>query len=502
MAVRYGYFNSVDGDRKYNAEDMTMYFKGLVSDGIYQTIGNMFAVTATSGLTVSIGTGRALVNMHWIECDAPFTITFDAASVSSDTYQLIVLRCDLADNVRSVGVFTKTSSDGTISLTNNDTVTELCIARVRIRANASSISQSDIRDYRGSSYCPWITGLIKQVDVSQLNAQFYKYYEEQTEELEAYMAQQKTSFDNWLSSLQSELNVNTKLKSYQSTFTTTKNNTTEIPLISNYEEGDVLLIHIGGVMFVEGTEFTIDSQNQKVILKNPVYYDNLITQILLKSTIGDGSSGGTSGITATKIESGTDLNTIKTTGLYYVDEDVITTNKPDGVNYQYTLLVIAGNGFLTQFLMNNGAGHGRNIYLRTADPLDDSIEWYEWQSFMDDSYLPKRVSNKLIANSNIINTSKLSVKGEILSGFASIQGTFTLKSGAEMTSGIVLATNPSSNLVPKQVVYGKILCAEGDAGIVKINGESTSEWRNVVLVKWNNIESEEYYIDLAYSANV
>lgn len=286
MAVRYGYFNSVDGDRKYNAEDMTMYFKGLVSDGIYQTIGNMFAVTATSGLTVSIGTGRALVNMHWIECDAPFTITFDAASVSSDTYQLIVLRCNLADDVRSVGVFTKTSSDGSISLTNNDTITELCIARVRIRANASSISQSDIRDYRGSSYCPWITGLVKQVDVSQLNTQFYKYYEEQTAELEAYMAEQKASFDSWLSSLQNELQVNTKLKKYQYSYETTTENEREIPLISNYEDGDVLLVHINGVLYVEGDEYTINTENQKIILKRPVTKDNLITQILIKSVIG------------------------------------------------------------------------------------------------------------------------------------------------------------------------------------------------------------------------
>lgn len=285
MAVRCGYFNSVDGDRKYNAEDMTMYFKGLVSDGIYQTIGNMFAVTATSGLTVSIGTGRALVNMHWIECDAPFTITFDAASVSSDTYQLIVLRCNLADNVRSVGIFTKTSSDGTISLTNNDTVTELCIARVRIRANASSISQSDIRDYRGSSYCPWITGLIKQVDVSQLNAQFYEYYEEQTAELKAYMAQQKASFDSWLSSLQSELQVNTKLKKYEYSYETTTEES-EIPLISNYEDGDVLLVHINGVLYVEGTEFTIDTTNNQISLAKSVTKDNLITQILIKSIIG------------------------------------------------------------------------------------------------------------------------------------------------------------------------------------------------------------------------
>ena len=67
MAIKYGYFNSVNGDRKYNAEDMTMYFKGLVSDGIFQTIGDMFVVTAGDGLTVTVGTGRALVNTHWIE---------------------------------------------------------------------------------------------------------------------------------------------------------------------------------------------------------------------------------------------------------------------------------------------------------------------------------------------------------------------------------------------------------------------------------------------------
>lgn len=379
MAVRYGYFNSVDGDRKYNAEDMTMYFKGLVSDGIYQTIGNMFAVTATSGLTVSIGTGRALVNMHWIECDAPFTITFDAASVSSDTYQLIVLRCNLADNVRSVGVFTKTSSDGTISLTNNDTVTELCIARVRIRANASSISQSDIRDYRGSSYCPWITGLIKQVDVSQLNAQFYKYYEEQTAELEAYMAQQKASFDSWLSSLQSELQVNTKLKKYQYSYEITTANEREIPLISNYEDGDVLLAHINGVLYVEGDEYTIDAENRKIILRKPATKDNLITQILIKSIIGGGSGGG---ITPKKLEN-VDLNTVTETGSYYADFDHTCKNVPSKVgSYGFSIIVTNGGGVVYQLLMKNTIDEKNRLFMRV---IDSDGEVYPWSNYMQES---------------------------------------------------------------------------------------------------------------------
>ena len=231
MAIKYGYFNSVNGDRKYNAEDMTMYFKGIVSDGIFQTIGDMFVVTAGDGLTVTVGTGRALVNTHWIENTTVLKLNLGSASVSSDVYKMIVLRCDLSDNIRSVSIITKSNTSGAIILTNNDTITELCIARVCIRKNATAVSQSDIRDCRGSSYCPWITGLINQVDISQLNEQFYKYYEEQTAELNAYMQKQKDEFDEWLSTLQKELTVNTTLKKYQSTYTTTSE-TTEIPLIS------------------------------------------------------------------------------------------------------------------------------------------------------------------------------------------------------------------------------------------------------------------------------
>lgn len=38
MAVTYGFFNSVNGDRKYNADQMSSYFEGLVTDPEYQCI--------------------------------------------------------------------------------------------------------------------------------------------------------------------------------------------------------------------------------------------------------------------------------------------------------------------------------------------------------------------------------------------------------------------------------------------------------------------------------
>ena len=35
MSMRSGFFNSVDGDRLYNAEDMTMPYRNLISNGVF-----------------------------------------------------------------------------------------------------------------------------------------------------------------------------------------------------------------------------------------------------------------------------------------------------------------------------------------------------------------------------------------------------------------------------------------------------------------------------------
>ena len=43
MAITYGFFNSVDGDRKYNAEQMSTYFDGL-EDAIPSFIPSFFSL--------------------------------------------------------------------------------------------------------------------------------------------------------------------------------------------------------------------------------------------------------------------------------------------------------------------------------------------------------------------------------------------------------------------------------------------------------------------------
>ena len=59
MAITSGFFDSVSGDRTYDADQMSTYFEGLISDGVYENVGDRFAVTsANSGMNINVGAGR------------------------------------------------------------------------------------------------------------------------------------------------------------------------------------------------------------------------------------------------------------------------------------------------------------------------------------------------------------------------------------------------------------------------------------------------------------
>lgn len=67
MAITSGFFNSVNGDRVYNAREISMYFDGLISDGVYESVGGKLQVTATGlGMQVTVAAGRAIIDCQWL----------------------------------------------------------------------------------------------------------------------------------------------------------------------------------------------------------------------------------------------------------------------------------------------------------------------------------------------------------------------------------------------------------------------------------------------------
>ena len=62
MAFSYGFYNSLNGDRKYDSEDISRMFDGILMDGIVGAVGDTFAVNASSGTVVTVASGRAWFN--------------------------------------------------------------------------------------------------------------------------------------------------------------------------------------------------------------------------------------------------------------------------------------------------------------------------------------------------------------------------------------------------------------------------------------------------------
>ena len=281
MAITFGFFDSVDEDRKYDADQMSTYFEGLISDGVYENIGDRFAVTASGvGLGLSIGTGRAIIKSHWIKSDALETLTLDPADVQFTRIDAVVLRYDAA--AREITLTLKKGTPAPSAqipeITRNDEVYELYLAAVYLNKGATSPSM--ISDLRGSTYCSWVTGIVKQVDTSDLFRQwqtaYAEYYAESTAAFDAYMTSRMAAFNAWFSALTKELTVQTGVTKlyYQYkgrgplsfvVFGVQFDGRNPIPFNDYNPETDILLLYFDGKYVEQDFDYLIKKYDLPVI---------------------------------------------------------------------------------------------------------------------------------------------------------------------------------------------------------------------------------------------
>lgn len=172
-----GFFNSVNGDRLYNADQMSRIFEGLITDGVYESVGNKMAVQPNNGMTIQIATGRGWFGRHWVENDSELTLTVADSDVLLNRYVAVVIKVDDTDAVRDVIPQLKYSEFATTpvkpTMTRTETVKEYCLAYIYLKAGATAITASDIEDTRGNeALCGWVTGLIEQLNSATLFSQF------------------------------------------------------------------------------------------------------------------------------------------------------------------------------------------------------------------------------------------------------------------------------------------------------------------------------------------
>lgn len=261
MAITSGFFDSVDGDRTYDADQMSNYFDGLVSNGVYENIGDRFIVrSAFNGMNITVGAGRAIIQSHWVKNDATATLTLDPSDVQLNRIDVVVLRLD--NDARDISLVVKkgTGATGTPTMpdiTRTESVYELYLAAVYISKGASQ--PTSITDLRPSSYCGWVTGIIQQVDTSDLFNQWLLAYADQYEMFKTFIDEKTAAFNEWFSTLTKDLVVQAGIIKLQHTeWVSASSNSARIDrgeLADYNEESDILFVYVDGVFFVEGIDY-------------------------------------------------------------------------------------------------------------------------------------------------------------------------------------------------------------------------------------------------------
>lgn len=299
MALEYGFFNAVkqtDGtyDRVYNAEQMSRYFNGLVSPGVYESVGGGLQVRAGTGMTVQVQTGRAILgdNCQWLDNDAVLDIVLNAAHVTLNRYTAIVMRLDYTN--RNISIVAVDGANATAptkpAMTRTSAIMEYCLAYVYVGKGVTTITQSAITDTRpDNTVCGWVTGLVQQVDTSQLFLQWQTAYAEFYAQMQAWQTQQAAAFDAWFSTLTGQLQVNTYIQEHRNTVSVTTS-TTQVSIgISQYvPTTDILIANLNGIALVEGTDYSISGTGTgaKMTLTKAIDGNNVIEFRVLKSKIG------------------------------------------------------------------------------------------------------------------------------------------------------------------------------------------------------------------------
>lgn len=116
MALTSGFFDSVDGDRRYDADQFSSFLDGIVYDGVYGAYGNCFYVMSNESedLGIIIDTGRAWFNHTWTLNDTYYNLTMPEADLLLDRIDAVVIEVNKEDRQNSFQVVQGTPADSPV----------------------------------------------------------------------------------------------------------------------------------------------------------------------------------------------------------------------------------------------------------------------------------------------------------------------------------------------------------------------------------------------------
>lgn len=182
MPITSGFYNSVNGDRVYDADQFGSLFDGIIAEGIFPNVGDKFFVRpAGNSMNVYVGSGKAWLNKRWVENNGDETLTIQASNASLDRIDSVVVSVDTSKAVRAAkfevikGTAAAVPSPPLVA--SGGEKKYFVLANVKVVKNSRAITAEQITNFVGSSLTPYVSGPVSTISLDALQAKLQGEFE-------------------------------------------------------------------------------------------------------------------------------------------------------------------------------------------------------------------------------------------------------------------------------------------------------------------------------------
>ena len=173
MAISSGFYNSVNGDRTYDADQFGSLFDGIIAPGVFPNVGDKFRVRPTNnGMSVYVGAGKAWLNNRWVENSGDETVTLTGSHATLDRIDLVCIEVDRSKAVRGAKIKVVQGTPAVTPLIPNvgdsgDRQT-FALAQIKVIKNSRQIVAENIINLVGSARTPYVRGPLETINLDSL----------------------------------------------------------------------------------------------------------------------------------------------------------------------------------------------------------------------------------------------------------------------------------------------------------------------------------------------
>ena len=176
--MKSSFFNSVNYDRVYSAEDWAEYFKRFIGNGVYAQPDTGMQIVSDGGMGIKCLDGSCFINGYTgVATEIEDKFTLEIGDVLYDRIDAVVARLDLNKRDIHIEVIQGLPAETPEKPEHirNEIIFDLVLAYVTVGVGVTEITDADIQDVRSDeTLCGFVKGVVEQIQTGELFKQYKK----------------------------------------------------------------------------------------------------------------------------------------------------------------------------------------------------------------------------------------------------------------------------------------------------------------------------------------